>query len=194
MRQRRSVSLAVVVSAALVVAGVLGWFVWRQLLRGTLAVDAGAVNSSNETEATREIFFYVLDEDLIKLAMDTGDAATPTPLRAQVFSAHPRLGSLAGLMNARRREAYSLSPDVFLLLEQSRPLWEPHVLARARGDERGRARFANLAPGIYWLMAETKTRDSSGDAFWNLQVAVGRGDHHVKLDESNALYFRRPAQ
>lgn len=185
--------LALALSASLVVA-VLGWFAWRGFLRGSLSVDAAVARSSNEREARREIFFYVLDEDLIKLAMDTDDEATTAPLREQVFAAHPRLGALAGLMNARRREAYSLGPDVFLLLEQSRPLWEPHVIARARGDEGGRAHFGNLAPGVYWLMAETKARDGSGEAFWNLRVAVGRGENRLKLDESNALYFRPLAQ
>ena len=78
-----------------------GWFALRQLLRGSPVIDAGMVSSSNEREATREIFFYVPDEDLIKLAMDTGDATTTTRLREQVFAAHPRRGVLDGISGSR---------------------------------------------------------------------------------------------
>jgi hypothetical protein len=100
-------------------------------------------------------------------------------------------------MNARRREAYSLSPDIFLLVEQARPLWESHVIEKIQGkmqaEGHARVSFEDLTPGTYWLMAYEKMRDGDDgrEAFWNLQVKVGRGETRVSLDEKNALYFRR---
>lgn len=125
---------------------------------------------------------YLLDEDLIRLASaeDGGD-----PLRAAVHREHPRLRLLAGLMNGRRLSAYRLGPDVRLLLEQSRPLWEPHVRRTARADERGRAAFDGLAPGVYWLMCLDE-RDGRV-AFWNLWLPLERGAGEVTLDGRNAL-------
>ncbi|HEX8475766.1 MAG TPA: hypothetical protein VF666_17205 [Pyrinomonadaceae bacterium] len=174
---------------ALLVAAVLVWFAVREFWRGSLVVDA-TVNANSHSPEQSEIFFYVLDEDLIKLAMGRGEAASPT--RERVLREHPLLPQLAGLMNARRREAYSLSPDVFLLLEQSRPLWESHIveMMQTRAQE-GKVSFEDFAPGTYWLMAYATTRHGGGQAFWNLQVKVVRGETRVSLDERNALYFRR---
>jgi hypothetical protein len=126
---------------------------------------------------------YLLDDDLIRLAMAAPTAADPA--REAVHREHPRLRMLAGLMHARRYSAYPLGPDVKLLLEQSRPLWEPHVLRAARADDQGRAAFDGLAPGVYWLMCVDE-RDGRL-AFWNLWLTLGRGANEATLDTKNAL-------
>ena len=136
--------------------------------------------------------FYLLDEDVIRLAMaepEAGDAA-----QEAVHREHPRLRLLAGLMNGRRFSAYRLGPDVKLMLEQSRPLWEPRVLRSARADARGRAAFDGLAPGDYWLMC---LDDGDGRlAFWNMKLSLARGANEVTLDAQNALTLddTRPAR
>jgi hypothetical protein len=126
---------------------------------------------------------YLLDEDIIRLAMFEPDAGDP--VRRAVHERHPRLRVIAGLMNARRFSAYPLGPDVKLLVEQARPLWEPHVLHAARADAQGRAAFDGLAPGDYWLMCLDE-RDGRV-AFWNLRPTLARGANAVTLDDKNAL-------
>ena len=126
---------------------------------------------------------YLLDEDLIRLAMAEPDAGDDA--QSAVHREHPRLRLLAGLMNGRRFSAYPLGPDVRLLLEQSRPIWEPHVLRAARADERGRAAFEHLAPGDYWLMCVDE-RDGRV-AFWNVKLSLARGANVITLDAKNAL-------
>lgn len=127
---------------------------------------------------------YLLDTDPFALAMraDGGTGADE-----KVHRAHPKLRSLAGLMNARRREAYSVSRDVFLLMEQSKDLWEPHVVHSAQTDRQGRAVFKGITPGSYWVMGDV--RAAGGEAFWLQQVAVTSGVNYLSFNRQNALYF-----
>ena len=91
-------------------------------------------------------------------------------------------------MDARRRNAYSLGAEVIPFMEDSRPLWEPHVIRSIRTDAQGRALFQGLKPGDYWLMGRTETKE--GAAFWNQRVSVGRGENRITLDQTNALYVK----
>jgi hypothetical protein len=109
------------------------------------------------------------------------------PIDGEVYNADPKLKELAGLMNARRQEAYSLGPDVFLFLDQSRPIWEPHVIRSVETDGQGNARLDDLKPGRYWLMAYSQAQVR--DAFWAQQLTVKEGDNEVVLEPGNALYF-----
>nr|AIA14048.1 Unknown Function [uncultured bacterium] len=139
------------------------------------------------TDSTREagVTAHLLDIDPINLVATGADEQSPQG--QEVYRAHPKLKQLAGLMNARRREAYSLGPDVFLFLHQSRPLWEPHVIGSLRTDAEGEARIDGLKPGNYWLMGYGEARGS--ESFWVRPVAVKEGYNVVVLERSNALYF-----
>ncbi|MDQ3804141.1 MAG: hypothetical protein M3416_09965 [Acidobacteriota bacterium] len=180
MRQR--LSLAAGLAAALIaVTAALACSPFRQA--ASLHVEARVEPAPGVARPSAGATVYLLDDDLIRLAMAEADAGDP--VRAGVHREHPRLRILAGLMNARRFSAYPLGPDVKLLLEQSRPLWEPHVLRAERADGRGRAAFVGLAPGAYWLMCLDE-RDGRV-AFWNLRLVLGRGANEVTLDAKNAL-------
>lgn len=152
---------------------------------GSLSVEARVVVNGAARPVSLETL-YLLDADPIRVAMteaDEGDAA-----QAKTHREHPRLRMLAGLMNGRRFAAYPLGTDIAVVLEQSKPLWETHVVRTARTDERGRALFGGLAPGHYWLTCLSE-RDGKL-AFWNPRVTVARGaSETVVLDLSNALTF-----
>lgn len=152
---------------------------------GSLSIEARAVVNDNARPVSLETL-YLLDADPILLAMaeaDEGDA-----VQVRTHREHPRLRMLAGLMNARRFAAYRLGTDIAVVLEQSRPLWETHVVRTARTDERGRAAFDGLAPGNYWLMCLSE-RDGKL-AFWNPRVTIARGaSENIVLDLNNALTF-----
>lgn len=109
------------------------------------------------------------------------------PIDGEVYSADPELKELAGLMNARRQGAYSLGPDVFLFLDRSKPVWEPHVIRSVETDGDGNARLDDLKPGSYWLMAYSQAQVHA--AFWVQRVTVKEGDNEVVLEPGNALYF-----
>ncbi|HZB46426.1 MAG TPA: hypothetical protein VE360_14320 [Pyrinomonadaceae bacterium] len=149
---------------------------------GSLSVEARVAAGSDARPLDGETL-YLLDADPILLAMaevNEGDA-----VQVRTHREHPRLRMLAGLMNARRLAAYRLGTDIAIVLEQSKPLWETHVVRTARTDERGRAVFDKLAPGHYWLMCLSE-RDGKL-AFWNPRVTVGLEPRKVVLDEGNAL-------
>ena len=137
-----------------------------------------------DTDSTRHegLTAHLLDTDPINLVMTGADEQSPQG--QEVYRAHPKLKQLAALLNARRQAAYSPGPDVFLFLDQSRPLWEPHVIETLQPDAEGGAGIDGLRPGNYWLMARSE------EAFWVQPVAVTEGDNVVVLDRSNALYFK----
>jgi hypothetical protein len=161
----------------------LAWVGVRRLTHGLLLVSVQPGYTDNVRAPAQGAALYLLDEDMIKLAV-VKEGETNS-LREKVYKENPGLRSLAGLMNARRREAYSLGPEVADFMEQSRPLWEPHVIQAGKTDAEGRVTFTGLKPGDYWLMGRVDTR--GGVAFWNLAVKVGRGTSSITLEPANAL-------
>ena len=185
MRRKRILLLLCAAFAAALVAGAV-WLAMRMGVRNSLAVEARVSDdAARGAEPLADAELYLLDADMMRLAL-VRNGEQPTPLQERVFREHPDVAKLAGVMNARRREAYGLGPDIILLLEQSRALWEPHIKQRARTDAAGRARFSNLEAGDYWLMARART-PSGNVAFWNLPVTVARGENQVRLDALNSL-------
>ncbi len=183
-RKRTLLFLCAAFAAALVACVVL--LALRARASNTLAVEARvSYDAQRGPEPVTDADLYLLDEDMMRLALlKNGEQATP--LQEKVFREHPDVPKLAGVMNARRREAYGLGPDIFLLVEQSRALWEPHIKRTARTDKEGRARFSNLEPGEYWLMAKAPAKNG-GAAFWNLPVTIKGGEYELRLDALNAL-------
>jgi hypothetical protein len=181
--KRKRILLLVSVAFALLLLAALAWAVYGRLTRGVLLVSAHVSLSGADASRPR-VRLYLLDDDMMRLALVKG--GEPSPLQEKVFRENPRLRNLAGVMNARRREAYSLGPEVSNFVEQSRPLWQPHVLKSAETDANGRAAFYNLLPGDYWLMGTAET-PGGGVAFWNLFVTVGRGETSVRLEPANSL-------
>lgn len=181
--KRKRILLSISIAFALLLLAALAWAVAGRLTRGALLVTAQVSRSGKDAPA-RGAQLYLLDEDMMRLALVS--RGEPGALQEKVFRENPKLKNLAGLMNARRREAYSLGPEVSDFVEQSRPLWQPHVVQSAEADAQGRASFYNLKPGDYWLMARAETPDG-GVAFWNLFVTVKRGETSVKLEPLNSL-------
>jgi hypothetical protein len=132
------------------------------------------------------VTLHLLDIDPIDLVVTGADDLTPAG--EQVYRAHPRLKELAKLMNARRQAAYSLGPDVFLFLDQSRPMWEPRIIESAQTDAQGNALLDGLRPGRYRLIGYIEA--PGGEAFWDRQVVIEDGDNEVVLERGNALYFK----
>jgi hypothetical protein len=182
-RKRPLFFIAFALLLLLLLAG-SGWLLARRrLTRTTLLVEARLSSVKEEQPASRATL-YLLERDMMKLALV--EAGGPSPLQERVFSEHPKLRHLAALMNVRRREAYSLGPEVLQFVEQSRPLWQPHVLYTTETDMFGRAHFYNLKPGDYWLVCRAETR-GGGVAFWNLYVSLHRGEQTVTLEPFNSL-------
>ncbi|MGB7922757.1 MAG: hypothetical protein WCF57_05875 [Pyrinomonadaceae bacterium] len=185
MRKRNHLRLAGIL-AFLILCGLLGWLIIRGLNRGSLVMEAQVVRRSGAKQAVARETFYLLDIDIIRLAMIEGNERSP--LRDRIYSEHPNLGMVALVMDARRRSAYSLGAEVMPFVEDSRPLWESHVVRSAQTDAGGRAVFKGLKPGDYWLMGRMET--GAGAAFWNQPVSVGRGENQITLDQNNALYVK----
>ncbi|HKS28899.1 MAG TPA: hypothetical protein VJS44_13825 [Pyrinomonadaceae bacterium] len=182
MKRRRTL-LYISAAFALLLLIALAWVGTRRLTHGVLLVSAHLSYPNGERTLAQGATVYLLDADMMRLALiKEGEI---TPLQEKVARENPRFRSLAGLMNGRRREAYSLGPEVKDFMEQSRPLWEPHVIQERKLDEEGRATFTDLKPGDYWLMGRADSR--GGVAFWNLFVRVERGETSVTLDAANSL-------
>jgi hypothetical protein len=182
--KRRPVSLSLSIAFALLLLTALAWVGSCRLTHGVLLISARVYYQGDADSHASAATFYLLDEDMMKLALvKEGEMS---PLQEKVFRENPKLRGLAGLMNARRREAYSLGPEVAQFMEQSRPLWQAHVVQTRETNAAGRATFTDLAPGDYWLMGRVSLRDG-GVAFWNLSVQIKRGETSVTLEPANAL-------
>jgi hypothetical protein len=183
---RERIRLLVALGLALLVLFGLSWLIIPRLNRGSLVMNARIIQGSGEMRPIAGETFYLLNADLILLPMEKGEESSP--LRKKVYQEHPNLGMVAMVMDARRRNAYSLGAEVLPFIEQSRPLWERHVITSLKTDAHGNGVFKNLKPGDYWLMGRTDT--GAGAAFWNQRVSVERGENKIMLDEGNALYVR----
>jgi hypothetical protein len=168
----------------LILCGV-GWLVIHGWNHSSLVMEAQIVRPTGEKQAVARETFYLLDADMISLAMN--EANERSPLRETLESEHPNLRMVARVMDARRRSAYSLGSEAIAFMENSRPLWESHVVGSARTDAQGRAVFENLKPGDYWLMG--RTQEGGGAAFWNQRIIINRGENRIALDQNNALYL-----
>lgn len=152
--------------------------------RGNLLVTARTTNSRGASAPAKSATLYLLDEDPMKLSL--AQAGALAPLQEKVYAENPKLRNLAAVLNARRREAYSLGPEVASFVEQSSPLWQPHVIQTRATDAAGRASFMELKPGDYWLMCLAETEEG-GVAFWNLSIKVEGADSSVTLEPRNSL-------
>lgn len=151
--------------------------------RGKLLVTARTTKSRGEPQAVKSTTLYLLDEDMMKLSL--AKEGEMSPLQEKVYRENPKLRNLAGVMSARRREAYSLGPEVAAFMEQSKPLWQPHVIQRRETDADGSASFTELKPGDYWLMSLAET--DGGVAFWNLSIRVEGAETSITLEPRNSL-------
>jgi hypothetical protein len=184
MKRKRTLFLFCAAFALLILSG-LGWLAARgRLARASLQVEARVSDNHAEQRPASGATLYLLNQDMMRLALKEEGERSPPEEKA--FRENPELRRLAGLMNARRREAYSLGPEISAFVEKSKPLWQPHVIQTAQTDGQGRAHFYNLKPGDYWLMCLTGTGDD-GVAFWNLSVTLKNGENTLRLDPLNAL-------
>jgi hypothetical protein len=184
VNRKRILRLLSIAFALLLLSG-LGWFAALRLgARATLQVDA-SISGAEQPRASARAVLYLLNQDIFRLALPQGGELTASQER--VFREKPELRNLAEVMNARRREAYSLGTEVRRFVEDSRPLWQPRIVQTAQADESGRARFSELEPGDYWLMMLVETDSAGGVAFWHLPVSLARGENIVKLDPRNSL-------
>jgi hypothetical protein len=182
---RKRIHLLTALLAFLILC-VAGWLIILKLNRVTLLMEAQIIRPSGEIQPISSATFYLLDTDMLMLAMSKGNESDP--LRKKVYDEHPNLGMVAQVMDARRRNAYSLGAEVMPFVEQSRPLWEPRVVQSAQTDAQGRAVFRDLKPGDYWLMCRTEAAGIA--AFWNQRVTINRGENQITLDQTNALYLK----
>lgn len=182
--RRKRIPYSLYIAFAILLLTSLGWLIARSgFARATLLVEAQLLYKG-EVRPVANATLYLLDRDMMKLALVLEGEANP--LQERVFKEHPALRNLAGVMNARRRESYALGPEVVPFMEQSQALWQPHVVQTTRTDAEGGARFVNLEPGDYWLACRVET-PSGGVAFWNLFVTVKRGDNSIRLEPLNSL-------
>ena len=182
--KRRRILLSLAIAFALILLTALGWLFVRKVRRGTLRVEAIVSDRSGNRRSASPATLYLLDRDMMKLALVK--AGEESALQQRVFAEHTGLRNLAAVLNARRREAYSLGPDVTLFVEQTEPLWQPHVIQTIQMDASGHATLGGIEPGEYWLMCRAETEDK-GVAFWNLPLTVNRGENKIRLEPFNSL-------
>lgn len=140
----------------------------------------------SESTTFTHVTYHLLNDDPLYLVMNGEDEHTPRA--EEVYRANPRLRVLAGKLNARRFGGYSLGPDVFLFMDQSQPLWQPHVIRSGQANVNGYTQLDDLKPGNCWLMVYSHAQGKQ--AFWLQYLTVKNGATEIVLEPVNALYFQ----
>jgi hypothetical protein len=168
---------------ALVVLSILFNIECSYSRRPSLRLKVLPDKTSRDTTRIAPITFHLLDDDPLYIVMNERASGTE-----QLYREYPKLRVLAGKLNARRFGGYPLGPDVFLLIDQSRPLWEPHIIKSTLTDSEGKSQLDDLKPGNYWLMAYPQAEGK--EVLWLQSVTIKEGVTEMVLERGNALYSK----
>ncbi|HLL74804.1 MAG TPA: hypothetical protein VK421_06025 [Pyrinomonadaceae bacterium] len=134
---------------------------------GTLLIEAGIIYKMGGNQPVARTEFHLLDEDAEKLMSAAG-------LRAD--------GGIGVLSTYAIRSRYPTSRDA--QIEAAEFAVRTHTKFSVTTDFQGRAQFADVPPGRYWVYGMSGTR--RGFAIWNVPVEIRGGQNSLSLDQNNA--------
>jgi len=144
-----------------------------------LSLEAGLVFRSGDIKPVARTTFYLLDDNLAKILREAG---LQPPGRIGSSSGDPDTNMVFGFASATK---YSSLPDYQAFLPAAMAALKPHILQSVTTDFSGKASFAPIASGTYYLMGVSQT--PRGFAVWNLKVDIN-SSQSVTLDQNNAVY------
>ncbi|MDX6402963.1 MAG: hypothetical protein QOH70_418 [Blastocatellia bacterium] len=145
------------------------------LKNSTLSFEAGLVYQSGDVKPVARVTFYLLDDDLGKILKGAG---LKTCLLSSGNADVDLISTFARSSRAPSLECYiDFYPAAITALK-------PHVLQSVTTDFGGKASFATVAAGMYYLMGVTGTPRTA--VIWNLKVDLKPGQISVTLDQNNA--------
>jgi len=138
----------------------------------TLFIEAGLVYKSGDVKPVARTTFHLLDTSLANILESAGLEAQDT-LRDGVDERD--YVSTYGLR--------TLYPDEEFYPKATEAI-SSHIVQSATTDFSGKAKFAPVPAGIYYVMAVHAT--ARGFAAWNLKIELKDGENVLTLDQNNA--------
>ncbi len=130
-------------------------------------IEAAIIYKMGGAQPVAREKIYLLDKDLEAILNDAGLEAT---------------GDLSIISNLGFAVQYpSQRPGFYNTAMKS---IRKHIRYSTMTDFQGKTRFANVAPGSYFLFAISNTR--GGFAIWNLTTKIGTENKTIFLDNNNA--------
>lgn len=146
-----------------------------------ISIEAALVYTSGDVKPIARTAFHLLDQSLAQILRDAGLSVNRTWVQ-------PRNDD-AALANT-----YALS--VFLehepFLSKANAAIKAHILQSVTTDFAGKATFAAVKPGTYFIMCVSRTaaRRGLGHIVWDLKVDANPGTFNTVLDQNNAAFTR----
>lgn len=132
----------------------------------TLSIEAGIIYKMGGNQPVARTEFMLLDQSLETVLREGGVSEGRTGVLSTYAFAVKYPEQFPGVA-ARAAQAI-----------------KAHLVSSVSTDFAGKAQFADLKPGSYYLAGLTSTR--KGFAIWNLPVEVKAGQNSVFLDQNNA--------
>jgi hypothetical protein len=128
--------------------------------RSSLQIEAKIIYNMGGPQSVARTSFYLIDVDPLTIRAD--DPAVKTSRGGKNLADAGLLSEATFLLFAKVLKEDKVSDDnakQFLgIIEAGKSLWGPHLVNETRTDFDGKATFAGLKPGSYWLLGMTETR------------------------------------
>lgn len=158
--------------------------------RSSLQIEAKIIYNMGGPQSVARTSFYLIDVDPLSIRAD--DPVVIRSRGGKDLGDAELLGEATFLLFSKVLKEDKVTDDnakQFLgIIESGKSLWGPHLVSETRTDFEGKATFADLKPGSYWLLGMTETR--KGFCLWDLNTQVNRGENKLLLDQHNALSCR----
>lgn len=143
-----------------------------------LQIEAGLVFKSGDVKPVARTIFYLFVGHPGEILRDGGVRASMRS--ANIDSADPEI-LLFNLALALRTEVL---PDSAAFVKLAMPVLQPHIIQQVTTDFGGKAQFAPVKPGTYYLAGFAEVGRAS--ATWNMKSTLNPGPTAMTLDNNNA--------
>jgi len=158
----------------------------------SISIEAGLIYKSGDAKPVARTTFYLLDESLGEI-LRKADVKPPfdAPANADVKVRDMVYTKLVLMQYARilpvldkiKRDQEGQRMHDFCELVTSSLL--PHVVAKETTSFSGKAKFASLKPGTYYVFGMYPTQ--RGSVVWDLSVDATKSEANITLDQNNAV-------
>lgn len=142
-----------------------------------LSIEAGFDLKSDDASYLEPTEFYILDNSLVDI-LRNDNINTPS-----IYGRRSDQDYLSDFANASK---FPNNPDYRVFHLATIKALTPHIIQRVTTDSNGKARFAPVAAGTYYIMGVGSTPGSIVINIWNIKVVLKDGENPLVLDENSS--------
>jgi hypothetical protein len=142
-----------------------------------LSIETGLVFKSGDVKPLARTEFHILDESLANILRNAG--LKPPKSYGETGEADRDYVSAFAFASK-----YNSNPTYQEFYPRAIEALKPHIVQSVTTDFSGKAKFAPVAAGTYYIMGLGST--PRGFVIWNLKIDLKAGENPVVLDQNNA--------